>query len=124
MVNAPSNQTEMSDRLFGPPSTPAPSNYTSNFWDEFWNAVSSVVTNPLGTIESLAGVVWNEVTAAYAYVYYLRTEGLALGGGIVARTEIHEGIGVQRDEFFLCARRAIGSPDVRWGRGVRIPSPS
>ena len=86
VLDALANRVDVSEGLFGPPSTPLPSNYTSSFWGEFWNAVSSVVTNPVGTIESLAGVVWNEATAAYAYAYYLRTEGLALGGEIVART--------------------------------------
>ncbi len=86
VLDALANRVYASKGLFGPPSTPLPTNYTSSFWGEFWNAVSSVVTNPLGTIESLAGVVWNEATAAYAYLYYLRTEGLALGGEIVART--------------------------------------
>jgi len=74
-----------SEGLYGPPSN----NYqptTGGFWGTFWNAVSAVVTNPLGAALSLVDTVWNAGTAAFTYLNHLAHEAAALGAEVVART--------------------------------------
>jgi len=62
------------------PPPPAPS-----FWGGFWNAVTSVITTPLGAILSLATIVWSATVSAMTYLNHLAHEALALGGQVLAR---------------------------------------
>ncbi len=80
------NATEPSDGLWGPPTSEAPHRPTSSLIGEFWNAVTSFVTNPLGTVLSLAYTVWDAAEAAVVYLDHLGTEAAALGAAIKART--------------------------------------
>ncbi len=80
------NATEPSDGLWGPPTSEAQSKPTSSLIGEFWNAVTSFVTNPLGTVLSLAYTVWDAAEAAVVYLDHLGTEAAALGAAIKART--------------------------------------
>jgi len=85
VVGAIPNAVVASEGLYGPPSN----NYhppTGGFWGTFWNAVSAVVTNPLGTVLSLVDTVWNAGTAAFTYLNHLAHEAVAIGAEIVART--------------------------------------
>ena len=85
VVGAIPNAVVASEGLYGPPSN----NYqptTGGFWGTFWNAVSAVVTNPLGAVLSLVDTVWNAGTAALTYLNRLTHEAAALGAEVVART--------------------------------------
>ncbi|MHB1588705.1 MAG: IPT/TIG domain-containing protein, partial [Metallibacterium scheffleri] len=63
VVNAIANGTEPSDGLYGPPSSRFPAAPPASAWGAFWNAATSLVRNPLGTVMSLADTVWNAATA-------------------------------------------------------------
>ncbi|MGC2205815.1 MAG: hypothetical protein WA719_07835, partial [Thermoplasmata archaeon] len=54
-------------------------------WGDFWNAVSSVVENPLGAVLSLATVVWNGAVAIATYVNHLAHEAAGIGAQVLAR---------------------------------------
>ena len=85
VVGAIPNAVVASEGLYGPPSN----NYqptTGGFWGTFWNAVSAVVTNPLGTVLSLVDTVWNAGTAAFTYLNRLTHEAAAIGAEVIART--------------------------------------
>ncbi len=80
------NATEPSDGLWGPPTSEAQSKPTSSLFGEFWNAVTSFVTNPLGTVLSLAYTVWDAAEAASTYFDHLVHEATALGAEVEIRT--------------------------------------
>ena len=85
VVGAIPNAVVTSEGLYGAPSD----NYeptSGGFWGTFWNAVSAVVTNPLGAVLSLVDTVWNAGTAAFTYLNHLAHEAVAIGAEIVART--------------------------------------
>ena len=85
VVNAIANGTEPSDGLYGPPTSHIVSPPPASAWGVFWNAVTSFVTNPLGTVLSLVKTVWNAATAAFVYLDHLANEAAAIGAEIVAR---------------------------------------
>ena len=85
VVGAISNQTQVSDGLYGPPTVVVPQQ-SSGFWGIFWNDVTSVFTNPAGTVLSLINTVWNFATAAFTYFNHLLHEASAIGGKILSRT--------------------------------------
>ncbi|MGB6442415.1 MAG: hypothetical protein WBF81_03870, partial [Thermoplasmata archaeon] len=71
VVNAIPNATEPSDGLYGAPASHFPPPPPPSGWGAFWNAVTSFVTNPLGTVLSLVDTVWNAATAAFTYLNHL-----------------------------------------------------
>ena len=85
VVNAISNATDPSDGLWGPPTAQAPHLQPSGFLGEFWNAVTSFVTNPLGTVLSAIYIVWNAATAAFTYLDHLTHEAIEAGGQVLSR---------------------------------------
>ena len=85
VVNAISNATDPSDGLWGPPTAVAPHLQPSGFLGAFWNAVTSFVTNPLGTVLSAIYTVWNAATAALTYLNHLAHEAVAIGAEVLAR---------------------------------------
>ncbi|MGA9839778.1 MAG: hypothetical protein WBS16_05000, partial [Thermoplasmata archaeon] len=85
VINAIPNVTAPSDGLYGP-YTGGYSGPSGSLWGDFWNAVSSVVENPLGAVLSLATVVWNGAVAIATYVNHLAHEAAAIGAEVVART--------------------------------------
>jgi len=84
VVNAVPNVPQLGDGLYGPPSTPLPVQ-SSNFWANFWNAVTSVITNPGGFILSLVSTVWNVANAAWTYATHVLKEAIAIGGQVLSR---------------------------------------
>ncbi|HTT73203.1 MAG TPA: hypothetical protein VMG99_03525 [Thermoplasmata archaeon] len=80
------NATEPSDGLWGPPTAQAPAAPSSGLFGAFWNAVTSFVTNPLGTVESLVDTVWDVAEAATVYFDHLAHEAETLDAEVVART--------------------------------------
>ena len=86
VANAISNATEPNDGLYGPPASHFPPPPPPSGWGAFWNAVTSFVTNPLGTVLALVSVVWNAATAAFTYLNHLAHEAVAIGAEVVART--------------------------------------
>ena len=80
------NATEPSDGLWGPPTAQAPAAPSSGLFGAFWNAVTSFVTNPLGTVESLVDTVWDVAEAATVYFDHLATEAAALAAEPLERT--------------------------------------
>jgi len=86
IVNAIPNATEPSDGLWGPPTAQAPAAPSSGLFGAFWNAVTSFVTNPLGTVESLVDTVWDVTEAATVYLDHLAHEAAAIDAEVVART--------------------------------------
>jgi len=86
IVNAVPNATELNDGLWGPPTSQAPSKQPSSLFGSFWNAVTSFVTNPLGTVLSLMYTVWDAAEAAAVYLDHLVSEANAIGAQIKART--------------------------------------
>lgn len=86
LINAISNATEPSDGLYGPPASHFPPPPPPSGWAEFWNAVTSFVVNPIGTLLSLAHTFWNAATAAFTYFNHLAHEAAAVGAEVVART--------------------------------------
>jgi hypothetical protein len=86
VVNAISNATEPNDGLYGAPASHFPPPPPPSGWGAFWNAVTSFVTNPLGTVLSLVSVVWNAAVAAFTYLNHLAHEAAAIGAEVVART--------------------------------------
>jgi hypothetical protein len=86
VVNAISNATEPSDGLYGAPASNFPPPPAPSGWGAFWNAVTSFVTNPLGTVLSLVSVVWNAATAAFTYLDHLAHEAAAISAEVLART--------------------------------------
>ena len=85
VVNAIANGTEPSDGLYGAPTSHFSSPPPASAWGVFWNAVTSFVTNPLGTVMSLVATVWNAATAAFTYLNHLAHEAAAIGAKVVAR---------------------------------------
>jgi hypothetical protein len=85
VVNAISNATDLNNGLYGPPASQFPPPQPSGFWNSFWNAVTSFITNPLGTILSLVDTVWNAAKAAFSYFNHLAHEATAIGGQLLAR---------------------------------------
>ncbi|MGH9919695.1 MAG: hypothetical protein ACRD6W_12630 [Nitrososphaerales archaeon] len=85
VVNAIPNATEPSDGLYGAPASHFPPPPPPSGWGAFWNAVTSFVTNPLGTVLSLVDTVWNAARAAFTYLNQLASEATTIGGEIVAR---------------------------------------
>lgn len=86
IANAVSNGTEPNDGLYGPPASAPPPPPPQSGWGAFWNAVTSFVTNPLGTVLSLVDTVWDAATAAFTYLNHLAREAVSIGAEIVART--------------------------------------
>ncbi len=86
VLNAIPNGTEPNDGLYGQPSSTWPPNPPSSLWGSFWNAVTSFVVNPLGTVLSLVNTVWDAATAAFTYLNHLAHEAVAIGAEVVART--------------------------------------
>ena len=84
VVNAISNLSQVSDGLYGPPTVIVP-RQSSGFWGIFWNDVTSVFTNPAGTVLSLINITWNFATAANTYFNHLFHEAVAIGGKILSR---------------------------------------
>ncbi len=87
VVNALSNATEPNDGLYAAPASqfPPPPSPSGGFWGSFWNAVTSFVTNPLGTVLSLVSTVWNAATAAFTYLNHLAHEAADIGAQIAER---------------------------------------
>ena len=86
VVNAISNATEPNDGLYGAPASHFPPPPPPSGWGAFWNAVTSFVTNPLGTVLSLVDIAWTAATAAFTYLNHLAHEAAAVGAEVVART--------------------------------------
>jgi hypothetical protein len=86
VVNAISNLTNPNDGLYAPPPSHFPPPPPPSAWASFWNAVTSIVTNPLGAILSLANTVWNAARAAFTYVNHLAHEAVAIGAQVLQRT--------------------------------------
>ena len=86
IANAVPNATELNDGLWGPPTSEAPSKQPSSLFGSFWNAVTSFVTNPLGTVVSLMYTVWDAAEAAAVYLDHLVSEANEVGAQIKART--------------------------------------
>ncbi|MGB6442623.1 MAG: hypothetical protein WBF81_04930, partial [Thermoplasmata archaeon] len=84
VINAIPNVTAPSDGLYGP-YTGGYSGPSGSLWGDFWNAVSSVVENPLGAVLSLATVVWNGAVAIATYVNHLAHEAAGIGAQVLAR---------------------------------------
>jgi hypothetical protein len=63
------NATLTTDGIYGAPAgtAPAPTNPSSPFLNQFTNAVIGVVTNPIGTLVSVVGIVYTYSFAAYSY---------------------------------------------------------
>jgi hypothetical protein len=85
VVNAISNATQASDGLYGAPASHFPPPPPASGWGAFWNAVTSFVTNPVGTVLSLASTVWDATIAAYTYLDHLAHEAVAIGAQVLAR---------------------------------------
>ncbi len=85
VLNGISNGTDPNDGLYGPPASVFPPPQPSGFWGNMWNAATSFVTNPLGTVLSLVDTVWNAATAAFTYLNHLAHEAVAVGAQILAR---------------------------------------
>ncbi len=85
VINAIPNATEPGDGLYGPPASHFPPPPQPSGWGAFWNAVTSFVTNPLGTVLSLVSTVWNAATAAFTYLNHLAHEAVAIGAQIAQR---------------------------------------
>ena len=85
VVNAVPNVSVSSDGLYGP-YTGGYSGPSGNFWGDFWNAVSSVIESPVGTVLSLATIVWNGAVAIATYVDYLAHEAVEIGAQALGRT--------------------------------------
>ena len=85
VLSALANAPIVSQGVYGPPPYKPSSSPSGGPWGEFWNAVSAVLTNPLGAIESLVGVVWSGTVASFTYLNHLFQEALAAGGNLLAR---------------------------------------
>jgi len=112
VVNAISNATQASDGLYGAPASHFPPPPPASGWGAFWNAVTSFVTNPIGTVLSLASTVWDATMAAYTYLDHLAHEAVALQAQIVARTAtaiVHTGdlIDQALEQFLVFLKDAI-----------------
>jgi hypothetical protein len=84
VLSSLANVAVVGQGVFGPPPYSHQSS-SKGVWGEFWNAVTSVMTNPLGTIYSLGATVWNAGVAAYAYFNQLGQAILTLGGQLLGR---------------------------------------
>jgi hypothetical protein len=74
-----------SDGLYRSPASEWPRAPPAGFWGNFWNAVTSVIENPLGALFSLATVVWNAATAIATYFDHIAREAAVIGGKVVGR---------------------------------------
>jgi hypothetical protein len=84
VISAIPNVALVGDGLYGAPvSVPPPP--STNEWGSFWNAVTSVIENPLGAILSLETIVWSASVAAMTYLNHLAREAAALGGAFLER---------------------------------------
>jgi len=77
ILNALANASTSGQGVYGPPPH-STQGRPANPWSSFWNAATSIVTNPAGTVLSLAGVIWSSGVAAFAYFAELDREANAL----------------------------------------------
>jgi IPT/TIG domain len=86
VVNATPNVVVVGDGLYSAPQSSFPQSQPNSFWGNFWNAVTTVLTDTLGTIISLINVVWSMTDAAFTYFDHFAHEAAAIGAQIVTRT--------------------------------------
>jgi PKD domain len=80
VVNALANASYTSEGIYGPPPYKPTTTPSGGAWGAFWNAFSSVVTNPVGALLSLATTVWSIAQAASTFFGHLGQEALRLNG--------------------------------------------
>ena len=86
VVHALANSVIPSQGFYGPPPYTSPPSSSGSSWGDFWNAVTAIVTNPLGTLVSLGEGVWSYAVAAGVYFDQLAVEAVALAGQMLSRT--------------------------------------
>jgi hypothetical protein len=94
VLSALANAVIVSQGVYGPP--PYQPHSTSSGWSlaGVWNAVSAVASNPLGTLASFVGGVYNGAEAALTYFTNLAQAAVSFGGHLLARaaaTLVHVG---------------------------------
>jgi hypothetical protein len=85
ILNALANASISGQGVYGPPPHSTQS-HPANPWSSFWNAATSIVTNPVGTVLSLAGVIWSSGVAAFAYFAELYREADVFLAHVLSRT--------------------------------------
>jgi len=71
--------------LYAAPAYKSPPPSSGGWLSDFVNAVTAIVTNPLGAIVSLVELTWTAEFAAFVYFTHLIVEAVAIGGQILSR---------------------------------------
>jgi hypothetical protein len=78
--NALANAPILSEGLYGTPPYEPPSSPSGGVCGESWDAVSAVVTNPLGAVLAIVGEVWTLTLAVDTFVDHIAIEAAKIDG--------------------------------------------
>jgi hypothetical protein len=84
VLNALANAPIVSEGLYGTPPYEPSSSPSGGVWGEFWNAVSAVVTNPLGAVLAIVGEVWTLTLAVDTFVDHIAIEAAKIDGKLLS----------------------------------------
>jgi hypothetical protein len=94
VLNALANAPIVSEGLYGTPPYELSSSPSGGVWGEFWNAVSAVVTNPLGAVLAIVGEEWTLTLAVDTFVDHIAIEAAKIDGKLLtmeAAAIVHAG---------------------------------